>query len=461
MRPRSSLVGPLLLIVIGILFLLRSVMPGFNLGEVFRLYWPYMLIGWGVLALVEVCIRFAAGSVIPVNGVSGGSWFLVIFIAIVGLSSFELHRSAGWWQNIGFDHGFSMLGEEHEFSVQPQQNSVPAAAHIVIERFRGDAKISGSEGTDLIVSGHKEIRAMGDSDVGRANSLTPVDVIVQGSTVIIRCNQDKADPRTAVTTNLDITVPKGASIEATGVRGDFDISAITGDVDLSSENAGVRLQDLGGSVKVDTRRSDLVRCVNVNGSVDLRGHGEDVELTKIAGQVIIDGDYTGTVTLHDLAKAVRIEDMRTQLEIQQIPGEVRLERGTLSLQNIVGPVKLNTHATDVELDGVSNEVSMDIDKGDVEIRSAQVPLGKMNIRTRAGNIEVALPEKAGFALNANTDRGEIDNEYGDSLMQHTQGRGAQLQGTVGSGPDVVLNTGRGSITIRKSNTESAAPTKAA
>jgi DUF4097 and DUF4098 domain-containing protein YvlB len=256
-------------------------------------------------------------------------------------------------------------------------------------------------------------------------------------------------------------VPKGAAIEATGTRGDFDISGLSGDVDISSENAGVRIQDLGGSAKIETRRSDLIRCVNVKGTVDLRGHGEDVELTKIQGQVTINGDYTGTISLRDLAKPARVQDMRTQLEVQQIPGEVRLDRGSLSLQNIIGPLKLNTHATDVELDGVSNEVSMEIDKGDVELRPGRLPLGKMTIRTRSGNIEVALPESAGFALNANTDRGEIDNEFGDALKQWHQGRGARLEGTVGSGPDVVLNTGRGSITVRKATAEPTQGTKAA
>jgi DUF4097 and DUF4098 domain-containing protein YvlB len=177
--------------------------------------------------------------------------------------------------------------------------------------------------------------------------------------------------------------------------------------------------------------------------------------------VTINGDYTGTISLHELAKPVRVEDMRTQLEIQQVPGEVRLDRGSLSLQNIVGPVRLNTHATDVQVDGVSNDVSMSIDKGDVEFRPAHLPLGKLNIRTRSGNIELALPESAGFALNANTDRGEIDNEFGDALRQQTEGRGARLQGNVSSGPEVVLTTGRGNITVRKATVETPQSTKAA
>ncbi|HZS53746.1 MAG TPA: hypothetical protein VFA65_05040, partial [Bryobacteraceae bacterium] len=72
-----------------------------------------------------------------------------------------------------------------------------------------------------------------------------------------------------------------------------------------------------------------------------------------------------------------------------------------------------------------------------------------------------LPQSATFALNANTDHGEIDNEFGDALRQQTEGRGARLQGTVGNGPDVVLTTGRGTITVRKATTESVAATKAA
>lgn len=460
MRPRASLAGPLVLILIGVLFLMHAVLPDFRIGEVFRLYWPYLLIGWGVLSLIEIGIRFAMGSAIPVNGVGGGAWVFIVLICIAGLIAHEAWRPGGWWQNVGFERGFAAFGEEHEFSVAPQQKSVGTAPHIIIERFRGDAKITGSDGTELSVSGHKDIRAFGDGDANKTNSQTPVDVVVQGSTIVIRCNQDKAGARTPVTTYLDITVPKGASVEATGVYGDFDISAINGDVDLSSENAGVRLQDLAGNVKVETRRSDLIRCVNVNGTVDLRGHGEDLELTKIGGQVTINGDYTGTVSLRDLAKPVRVEDMRTQLEVQQIPGEVRLESGNLSLQNVIGPMKLSTHATDIDLNGVTNEVSMDVDKGDVEIRPGHLPLGKMNIRTRSGNIEIALPQSATFALNANTDRGEIDNEFGDELKEQTEGHGAHLQGTIGNGPDLVLNTARGSITVRKASMESVSATKA-
>ncbi len=460
MRPRGSITGPLILIAIGVLFLIHAISPDFRIGEILAQDWPFLLIAWGVIALLEVAIRAARGAPIPVNGISGGGWLLVWLICIAGLITFEARRPDNWWHHIGFERGVQAFGEEHDYSVNPIQKSVGKTPHIVIENFRGDAKIAGTDTTDLVVSGHKTIRAFEARDADNANTQTPVNVAVEGNTIIIRCNQDKAGSRTPVTTDLDLSVPKGASIEATGTVGDFDISSLTGAVDISSDNAGVRLQDIDGNVKIDTRRSDLVRCTNVNGTVDLRGHGTDVELAKIAGQVTVSGDYSGTVSLRDLAKAVRVENMRTQLDIQQVPGEIRLDRGSLTVQNGIGPMKLTTQSTDVSVDGLTNEVEMTVDKGDIDLRPGRLPLGKISVHTRSGNIELALPQSANFALTASTDHGEIDNEFGEALKERTEGRGARLEGAVGSGPDVNLVTDRGSITVRKSSSD-IAPTKVA
>ena len=67
-----------------------------------------------------------------------------------------------------------------------------------------------------------------------------------------------------------------------------------------------------------------------------------------------------------------------------------------------------------------------------------------------------MPQTANFALNASTDHGEVDNEFGDTLKERTEGRGARLEGSVGDGPDLNLNTDRGRVTVRKSSEETPA-----
>jgi hypothetical protein len=174
-----------------------------------------------------------------------------------------------------------------------------------------------------------------------------------------------------------------------------------------------------------------------------------VELTKIAGQTTIAGAYTGTVSLRELARPARVENMRTVFDVQQVPGEIRMDRGSLSIQNVIGPVKLTTRSTDVTVDGFTEGLELTVDKGDVDLRPGRLPLGTMLVHTKSGNIELSLPQTAQFALTATTDHGEIDNEFGDALRERTEGRGAKLEGSVGPGPDLNLVTDRGTITVRK------------
>jgi len=93
MRPRGSLTGPLVLIVVGAIFLIHAISPEFAVGDLFLHYWPYLLILWGVIALIEVSIRFAGSGQIPANGVSGGGWALVVFICLAGVAAYEMHRA--------------------------------------------------------------------------------------------------------------------------------------------------------------------------------------------------------------------------------------------------------------------------------------------------------------------------------------------------------------------------------
>ncbi len=151
--------------------------------------------------------------------------------------------------------------------------------------------------------------------------------------------------------------------------------------------------------------------------------------------------------------------MRTQLDARQINGYVRLDRGSLDAKDLVGPVKLSTHATDVTLAGFTDALDLDVDRGDIELRPEHSAIGRIAVHARSGNIELAVPAAAHFALNADTENGEIDNQFGDGFKESSEGRGARLEGSVGSGPDVNLVTQHGSITVRKASSEETADTK--
>jgi DUF4097 and DUF4098 domain-containing protein YvlB len=462
MRSRGSITGPLVLILLGILFLIRSLSPEFHFMDLLSRFWPYGLILWGLIALVEVCVRFLGNGPIPRNGVSGGGWVLVIFVALIGSSAFEFQRPGNWLRQVGFENGMEAFGQEHEYPLEPISRNVGAAPLIVIEDFRGDAKVSGTDGTTISLAGQKTIRSFDPRDADKANTQSPVEIVTEGDTVIVRCHQGRIDSRSTVSDNLDLSVPKGARIEATASHGSIDVSAVTGDVAFTGGNGSdVRMEDIGGNIKLETRGADSIHCNNVKGSIVLHGRGSDVELENIAGPVTVGGDYTGTVSLRSLSQPVHLESMRTQFDAQRVPGYVRLDRGSLDAKDLIGPLKLAAHSTDITLASFTEALDLDVDRGDVELRPEHTAMGRISVHTRSGDIELAVPAAAHFAMNANTANGEIDNEFGGGLQENSDGRGARLEGSVGHGPDVNLVTQHGSITLRKATAEGSGETKAA
>src|SRR5437764_1649658 len=159
MRTRGSLAGPLVLIIIGLLFLIHAISPSFRIGELFAHYWPFLLIFWGLIQIGEISFRFLHGGPIPMNGISGGGWFFVLLLCLAGMATYEVRRPDNWWRRAGFERGVQAFGEGHDYSFDTVRRPVGKSPRLIIENFRGDAKITGTDSDEVIVSGHKMIRA--------------------------------------------------------------------------------------------------------------------------------------------------------------------------------------------------------------------------------------------------------------------------------------------------------------
>jgi DUF4097 and DUF4098 domain-containing protein YvlB len=457
---RGSLVAPLLLIALGVAFLLHNVWPYLPVFDTLVKYWPFLLIAWGGVRVIEIGYLFARSRPLPRSGVSGGEWALVTVLFIVGASMWTFRQHRMWFANGGALHGIMMdFGEPFDYPLAPVEKPCAKTPHIVIENFTGNARITGAGEADRIqVAGRKTVRAMQRHDADSADKATPVEIVPGGGDeLIVRLNQDKAPDRTRVTDDLDISVPRGASVSCHGRSGDFDVRAIDGSVDVDSDNAGVRLQDIGGNVRADLRRSDIVRAVNVKGSVELRGRGQDVELENISGPVTLEGSYTGQLQFRRLAQALRFDGLRTEVKLAAVPGEVQISPGDVSLKQVKGPIVVSAHSSDVQISQFTDSLDLSLDTGDIDLRPAvSGALPRMDVRSHSGDIELSLPSPGKFDLKAQTDHGEVHDEYGPPLKTSELGNGATIQGLAGAGPSIRLATNRGAITIRKASPEEAA-----
>jgi hypothetical protein len=453
---RGSLFAPLLLIGLGALFLARNVLPDLPLIDYLAKYWPFLLIIWGTLRLLEVVYWHSTGKPLPAAGISGGEWTLVFFLVIFGVS---LHAARGFYNWLPRERltfgGLDMFGESFDYPINAEK---PASktVKITLEAFRGNAHIVGADVQTVKVVGHSSIRSLEQDGANRANDAAVYEITGEPDQLTLRANQDRFNGPQRITAELEITVPKGASIDARGRNGDFDINNIDGSVDINSDNAGVRLENIGGDARIELRRSDIIRAINMKGGVQLKGRGDDVDLENVQGQVTINGAYTGSIELHNLSKLVHYTGTQTEYEIAQIPGEVRSTRGDFVGNKLVGPIRLTGRSRDVRISNFTNALDLTIDRGDITLLPGAAPLPRMDIHSKSGDIELGLPAASKFDLTATTGRGELSNEFGSPLStdQGPHG-GGTIRGGNG-GPAVNLHVDRGGITVRRASADEAA-----
>ena len=443
---RRSFTGPLLLLVIGGLFLWRNLHPETPIFDLAAQYWPFVLIAWGLIRLVEVLIWHREGGVR--GSFSGGEVLLVILICIVGSGIWTAHaHRVGWWFN---DVG--IWGQQYDY---PVSATAPAAGmkRIVFENPRGSIKVTGGDSKDVVVNGHKLIRAYSRDDAERTNGNTPVEIVPQGDRLLIRTNQDRVPNNQRLNDDLEVTVPKDVSIESRGSTGDHEIGDIDGDIDINSGRGDVRLSRIGGSVRLDVSRSDLIRAVDVKGRFDLQGRGSDVELENMSGQVTINGAFTGTQDFKNIARPLQFEGARnTELTVQAVPGRINMDLGRFEAKDVVGPLRLVTRSRDISMDQFTNSVELETERGDIELNPGKIPLAPIEARSGNGKVELVLPEKASFQLEAVAQHGDAVNDYGPPIAKESSQRSATLRGKVGDGPTIKITSQRGWISVRKEGT---------
>lgn len=456
---RRSISGPVVVIAVGLLFFINNFYPEFFSWRSLIRFWPFLLIGLGVIRLVEVLID--AGHARPVQSTSfsfGG----VVLMAIGCFMLWGLSHGSRAATSRGSWHGFpafhvdasSVFGEEFDFDVrQSLPVSIPinaTDARLVLEGIRGNVTVSGDDSSEVNVSGHKTIHSYSKSTADQADRQTHIEIVRNGNDVVVRSagNSDRDD--LTVTYDIDIKAPRRLGLRAQGSPENVTAEALDGNVEIAGDRGNVHLTSIGGNVRVETtRRKDLVRAVGIKGTLELRGTGTDLQLEDIGGQVNIQGTYYGTLNFRNLAKPLHFESEQTDLRVERLPGSIAMDLGDFRAEDVTGPLRLRCQSRDVHISNFTNDVEVNVERGDVELEPSKTPLAKVSVRLRSGNIDLTLPDKAAFELHASTSQGDVDNQYGDSVVTDNQGRSATMRSTGGSGPLIFVATERGNVTVKK------------
>ena len=154
-----------------------------------------------------------------------------------------------------------------------------------------------------------------------------------------------------------------------------------------------------------------------------------------------------TIKLAKIAGAGRLQIGPHRHGVFQAQRRPRYGFGRYAGQRPDGPFRLLTRSKDVRLTGVNGDVRLENENGAVEIHMNK--LGNMQVSNRNSDVQIYLPDKAGFQLDARSRGGEIESDF-DALKIDNGDDQATASGTVGAGgPHLVINNEHGGIELRK------------
>jgi putative adhesin len=448
-RPRS-LAGPFVLIILGAVFLMATmrVLSIGRLAHLFANYWPALLILWGVIKLIEH--QRAQREGYRASGIGGGGVVLVVMIVVFGLMATQLEHVnwSGIRDNFNVDDpDFSgIFGQSYNFNDNLQQD-FPAGATLKVIDNHGAVSVHAADDNKIAVVVRKRIGADNQNDADKYDRETKATITVIGGLVTVDAKTDGAGDH-AVETDLDISVPRKAPVAIISRRGDVNLTGRDGGVDISAQHSDTNVEEVNGNVKVNQEKGS-VKIEQINGDVRVQGHVNEVSVADVKGAVQLEGEFQESVKLARITKNVTFKSSRTDMEFSRIEGTLDLDADELHAEQITGPLHLTTRSKNIRLDQISGDVRLQDDNGAVEV--GMRTLGNVQIDNRNGDIQLSLPDKAGFRLDAHTRDGEIQSDFPELKVNNDEHE-AKASGSVGNGSShIVLNNQHDRIEIRKAS----------
>jgi hypothetical protein len=195
---------------------------------------------------------------------------------------------------------------------------------------------------------------------------------------------------------LELVVPRGASIIAEGISADISISG--------SKGSSINAESVSGDIRVEAESDRL-------------------ELSSVSGSLVFDGS-SGRSSAETVSGDIDLAGLSGEVVVSTVSGDVKLDAG-----GIVDLGKFETVSGSLEL-------SLAISDG-----------GKLTIEGMNGDVNLFLPSSQSGEFSAQTFSGDINSEFGNP-KEESFGPGSHLKHSQGdSGTVIRVETFSGDILI--------------
>jgi len=464
---RSSVLGPILLIAVGVIFLLIQTgrLDRSHFWGWYGQWWPLLLVAAGVIVLAEWGLdQFLLRDPLQPRyrrSLGGGIFTLLLLVVLTGFVASEVHDFPSGYSkmfpgyHIDQDSLDEFFGDKHE-SDQNLDLAFNAGSSLNVVNPRGDVTVSGTSDDNRIHIGvHKQIYARSDSEADtKAQQLVPNTSAGGFPFNAFSLTMPSLDGARA---DLVITVPASAATTVTANRGDIHIASIKAAVNATANRGDIELSAISGPTTAHVNSGGAsITARSIAGGIAIQGRAEDITLAEITGPVTIYGEFFGTTHLEHINGTFHFHTSRTDFQLARLDGEVEISPDeNLSADQVLGPVVLTTRERNITLERVAGDIAVTNRNGTIELTAAPA-IGNITLEDRNGTIQATLPEHAAFSVQADTTNGNINTDFPLSAMG--SGNNKTLSGSVGGGgPMLHITTTNNDISIHKGDVQPLAP----
>ncbi len=415
--PRRSIIGPLFIILLGLLLLAQNLLPDVSVWLIFVEHWPWLLIGWGAFRLLEHALAAARGEPGP-RPMGAGALVLALLLCGVGSAARAVHK-AEWGEGFRlFWTGFKVFHPTHSIQIE---HSWPAHGiqALRINDFAGRITIAGDDEASIRLTGRRNISSESLTAARTLSDGAPTDLVIDGETAVLR--PSGASPR-AFSGDITVRAPKALAVT------------------LLDGDGRVRLQGFDASAVVRLERGGAVVARDIAGDFTLEGRARSLEAERIGGAVRLDGQRLEEL---DVRSTGPLEISARRLTVKApggLPGRITVHRDDIVIDGVDGALEVEgRNRTKIRASGLGGPTRLIAQRGDIRATLDHTPLSDLEVRLDSGDIRLTLPPDGAYDLEAHAD--EVDSKLPPARAIASEASPAGVR------PRVKATTGRGRVRL--------------
>ena len=189
------------------------------------------------------------------------------------------------------------------------------------------------------------------------------------------------------------------------------ISHVDGKVTAAVTEGDLRIEDVSQPVAIDARGTD-VNVARLQAGLKITASHRSVRMEDISSGVSLDSRYAN-IYMKDIRGDIQVQSDSDDIQAEDVDGSLTMNgRGSgVRVNDSVGKLNIRTTLKDILIGDFKGSCSIENEYADISLSLRDPERNDINVKNRNGRIDLFLPEKADFSMNAVARQGSVESFY--------------------------------------------------